>query len=191
MSTESDDVSVLVVDDETKIARAHERWLQDEYDVTTVNSGEETLDVIDDNTDVVLLDRMMPGMDGDGVVDEIRNREDVQDAMVVMVTAAEPDFDIVELGFDDYLVKPASEEALKETVESVLEQRGHGYDEKVRELYSLSSKRAVLQEHKTDRELDSSEEKVELDERIATLRAEIGDDLQDVDDYTDAYDELL
>lgn len=191
MSTDDSDVSVLVVDDEHKIARAHERWLQDEYEVATANSGAETLDCIDEETDVVLLDRMMPGMDGDEVVDEIRNREAVQDCLVIMVTAAEPDFDIVELGFDDYVVKPADEATLKGTIESVLEQQGHDYDEKVRELYSLSSKRAVLVEHKTERELAQSEEKQRLDDRIETLRAEITDDLQDVDSYSDAYDELL
>jgi len=183
------ETTVLVVDDEEKIVRAHERWLQDEYEVLTAYGGEEALATIDERVDVALLDRMMPDLDGDEVVDEIRSREDVQDCFLVMVSAAEPDFDIVELGFDDYVVKPAGEEPLKSTIEDALEQQGFGHDEKIRELYSLSSKRAVLKEHKTQRELETSDEKARLDDRIAQLRDEVNEELSEVDDYS--YDELL
>jgi DNA-binding response OmpR family regulator len=183
------ETTVLVVDDEEKIVRAHERWLQDEYDVRKAYGGEEALETIDETVDVALLDRMMPDLDGDEVVDEIRDRQAVQDCFLVMVSAAEPDFDIVELGFDDYVVKPAGQDILKSTIEDALKQEGVGYDEKIRELYSLSSKRAVLKEHKTERELEDSDEKDRLDERIVELREQINDGLSDVDEYN--YDELL
>lgn len=191
VSSEETEVTVLVVDDEQKIVRAHERWLQDEYEVLTANSGEAALETIDETVDVALLDRMMPDMDGDEVVEEVRTRAAVQDCFLVMVSAAEPDFDIVELGFDDYVVKPAGEETLKSTIEDALQQQGASYDEKVRELYSLSQKRAVLKEHKTQHELQNSEEKATLDERIAELRDQINEELSEVDDYSEAYDELL
>ena len=183
------ETTVLVVDDEEKIVRAHERWLQDEYEVMKAYGGEEALETIDETVDVALLDRMMPDLDGDEVVDEIRDHEQIQDCFLIMVSAAEPDFDIVELGFDDYVVKPAGEETLKSTIEDALEQEGFGYDEKIRELYSLSSKRAVLKEHKTKREFEQSEERAQLDERIVELREEINEQLSNFDAYD--YDELL
>lgn len=183
------ETTVLVVDDEEKIVRAHQRWLQDDYDVLTAQGGEEALEKIDSQVDVALLDRMMPDLDGDEVVEEIRDRQDVQDCFLVMVSAAEPDFDIVELGFDDYVVKPAGEENLKSTIEDALEQEGFGYDEKIRELYSLASKRAVLKEHKTQHELEESDEKARLDDRIAELRDDINNELSEIDDYK--YSELL
>jgi CheY-like chemotaxis protein len=100
------DHRILVVDDEQPIADLFARWLEDEYDVRVAYSGGEALASLDDSLDVVLLDRDMPDMSGDGVLDTIRSRG--IDCRVGMVTAVEPDFDVLTLGYDAYVVKPVT-----------------------------------------------------------------------------------
>jgi DNA-binding response OmpR family regulator len=88
-----------------------------------------------------------------------------------MVTAVEPDFDIVAMGFDDYLVKPVSKEALRGTVENLL--RREEYADGVRELFSLASKKALLESEKGPADLERSDEYRELAERLDTLREDL------------------
>jgi len=110
-------VRVLFVDDEPKLADMYAAHLSDEYETETANDGPSALERIDDSIDVVFLDRRMPGPSGDRVLDTIRERD--HDVKVVMLTAVEPDVDIVEMGYDEYVVKPVDEEELRETVEAL------------------------------------------------------------------------
>lgn len=89
-----------------------------------------------------------------------RLEEEGYDIFVAMVTAVEPDFDIVSMGFDDYLVKPVSRDDLFETVESLAERAE--YDEAIARHYSLLSKKNLLEDRKPQKELDESEEYSQL-----------------------------
>lgn len=109
--------TVLVVDDEADALDAYAFWLADSYRVLTAESGDEALERIDD-VDVVLLDRRMPDRSDDEVLEAIR--EQGFDCRVVMVTAVDPDFDIVDLGFGTYLTKPIDEDDLDATGERLL-----------------------------------------------------------------------
>lgn len=160
---------VLVVEDEPDLADLYAAWLQGEYRVRTAYGGEEALEHLDEEVNVVLLDRRMPGLSGDEVLEAIRGRN--IDCRVAMVTAVEPDFDIVAMGFDDYLVKPVSRDALLETVDG-LNMRS-SYDDGIQELFSLASKKALLESEKTESELAGSQEYQELSERLAELRQEL------------------
>ncbi|QLG62181.1 HalX domain-containing protein [Halorarum salinum] len=172
---------VLVVEDEPDLADLYAAWLGDEYDVRTAYGGHEALDGLDEAVDVVLLDRRMPGLSGDEVLVAVRDRG--IDCRVAMVTAVEPDFDIVAMGFDDYLVKPVTRDALTGTVESLL-RRGE-YDSGVQELFALASKKAVLESEKARTALESSEEYHELDDRLGTLRGELDETLEELDEHDD------
>ena len=110
---------VLVVEDEPDLADLYAAWLGDEYRVRTAYGGREALDELDeaDEVDAILLDRRMPGLSGDEVLTAVRDRG--IDCRVAMVTAVEPDFDILEMGFDDYLVKPVSKDDLLGVVETM------------------------------------------------------------------------
>jgi len=108
--------TVLVVDDEPDIARAYAKWLEDDHEVEVATSGSEALDSMDDSVDVVLLDRRMPEMSGDDVLAELDDLD--VSPRVVMVTAVEPDFEMVALPFDSYLMKPVSGAELKSAVEA-------------------------------------------------------------------------
>lgn len=86
---------VLVVDDEEAVADLYAARLESEHDVITAYDGERALEVVDDNIDVVFLDRQMPGCPGDEVLDVVDERD--LDCRVVMVTAVDPGFDILEM----------------------------------------------------------------------------------------------
>jgi DNA-binding response OmpR family regulator len=180
---------VLVVEDEPDLADLYATWLQTEYRVRTAYGGEEAVDQLDDEIDVILLDRRMPGLSGDEVLEEVRERG--IDCRVSMVTAVEPDFDIIEMGFDTYLVKPVQRDTLSETIEDLLTR--NSYESGVQELFSLSSKKALLESEKSQSALADNEEYQELSERIEELREELDttmDSLDGHEDYAGFYQEF-
>ncbi|MGC8256444.1 response regulator YycF [Leuconostoc mesenteroides subsp. jonggajibkimchii] len=116
---------VLVVDDEKPISDIIKFNLTKEgYDVVTAADGQEALDMYnDENPDLVLLDQMLPEVDGIEVLRQIRSKSDVP---VVMVTAKDSEIDKVlglEMGADDYVTKPFSNRELVARVKANLRSR--------------------------------------------------------------------
>ncbi|RLM59356.1 response regulator [Halobellus sp. Atlit-31R] len=157
-----DDPVVLVVDDDRDLADTCEYWLRDDFDVRVAYGGEEALERIDDDVDVVLLDRRMPDISGDDVLAAIDERG--YDCRIAMMTAVEPDTDIVEMPFDEYLVKPVDEDSVTETVEELLVRSE--FDDRVREYFALESTEAVLEE----RDLGDLGDPNALDDLTARVR---------------------
>ena len=176
-SLQTDAPVVLVVDDEPGLADLYAAWLGDSYETRIATGGEEALDQLDETVDVVLLDRRMPTLSGDDVLEEINARG--LGCGVAMVTAVDPDFDILDMGFDDYLTKPVSQDDLRSTVESII-LRGE-YDATLNELYALSTKRAALRRQKAPEELAAHAEYQELIDRIEVLKAQSDDLVTDLD----------
>ena len=110
--------TVLVVDDEPNLADLYAAWLGERYETRVAYGGAEGLDLFGEDVDIALIDRLMPEMSGDEVLEHIRDTG--HDCQVAMVTAVEPDFDIIEMGFDDYLVKPILRDELLEAVQNLL-----------------------------------------------------------------------
>lgn len=159
---------VLVVDDDEDLADTCRYWLDGErFAVETAYGGAEALCRLDDTVDVVLLDRRMPNVTGDDVLEEIRERG--LDCRVAMMTAVEPDTDIVEMPFDAYLVKPVSESEVKETVEELLVRSG--FESGVREYFALESTEAALDSRDVE-ELREPEALSDLRSRLEAVRAE-------------------
>lgn len=116
---------VLVVDDILPNVKLLEAKLSSEYyDVLTATSGEDALKrVEEDSPDLVLLDVMMPGMDGFEVCRRIKSNPMVAHIPVVMVTALTDSQDRVrglEAGADDFLSKPVNDTALMARVRSLV-----------------------------------------------------------------------
>jgi Response regulator containing CheY-like receiver, AAA-type ATPase, and DNA-binding domains len=170
--------TVLVVDDERDVADAYAAQLDSEYVVTTAYGGQEALDQLDASVDVVLLDRRMPGLSGDEVLDGIRDRG--LEVRVSMVTAVDPDFDIIEMPFDDYIIKPVSRDDLLGTIERLL--NCSTYETKLQEYYSLMAKRATLQSNKPQAELEGSETFESLETRIDELEGDLDETVSEFDD---------
>lgn len=177
----SDTPTVLVVEDERELADTYAAWLTDSYDVRTAYDGESALERLD-GVDVVLLDRRLPGVTGDEVLDAIRERD--ADCQVAMVTAVEPDVDVFELGFDDYLVKPALRDDLEDLVERLC--RRATYDEDVQRHFALASKLAALEEHLPEDEFQESEEYAQLQADLAELTDRLAEQRRELteSDYT-------
>jgi len=175
--TETDAPLVLIVEDEPDVAETYQIWLQGSYDVRTAETGDAALAAVDDDVDVVLLDRMMPGMSGADVLSAIRSRG--IDTRVAMVSAVDPDFDVVEMGFDEYVTKPPTRDGLLETIETLLDRAEQS--EALQEYYSLVARRSALETEKTEAKLEDSEEYARLNERIDAQREEADETLGDME----------
>ncbi|WP_152041380.1 response regulator transcription factor [Salinigranum salinum] len=161
---------VLVTDDEAELAELYAHWLADSYEVLVATSGEEALELATDDVDVALLDRRMPSMTGDEVLSALRQRG--VNCRVAMITAVEPDLDIVQMPFDDYLVKPITREELHSVVEVLLSRAQ--FDDRTQEFFALASKKATLESAAKD---GSSDEYERLTARMRQLRGELDDTL--------------
>jgi DNA-binding response OmpR family regulator len=180
---------VLVVDDEPQLADLFATWLEADWTAAAAYSGSEALQKVDSSTEIVLLDRRMPGQSGDDVLEQLR--EEGYDCRVIMVTAVDPDFDIIEMGFDDYLVKPVSKDELLQAVESVASR--NAYASTIQDYYALVSKKALLESEKGDHELEESGEYHELCERTDRLERELDDAVDQLsthDDFVGAFEDL-
>jgi DNA-binding response OmpR family regulator len=169
---------VVVVEDEPGLAALYEEWLGGRFAVRVADDAASGLEAIDDEVDVVLLDRRLPDRPGGDVLDAIRHQG--YDARVVMVTAVDPDFDVVEMGFDTYLTKPVDADDLTGAVEAMLGRRA--YDDRLKEYLSLVSKRAALERDKPTSELERSDAFADLSRQIETLESELDDLLAGFDD---------
>ena len=174
----SEPATVLVVDDEPDVADAYAAQLDCEYDVSTAYGGEKALERLDESVDVVLLDRRMPGVSGDEVLERIRDRG--LDCRVAMVTAVDPDFDIIDMPFDDYVIKPVSRDELFETIERLL--TAASYESKLLSYYSLAAKHATLLGNKPESELAESEEFASLEAEMEGLQADLDETVSEFDD---------
>ena len=116
-ATASTKETILVVDDEASIRRILEtRLSMIGYNVVTACDGTEALELFPNcSPDLVVLDVMMPKLDGYGVCQELRKESDVP---IVMLTALGDVADRItglELGADDYVIKPFSPKAVSYT----------------------------------------------------------------------------
>lgn len=121
---------ILVVDDDENISEVINMYLMNSYYETRVtHNGKEACALFNEfKPELVLLDMMLPGMDGIEVLKWIRKNSEIP---VIMLTAKGDTFDKVlalELGADDYIVKPFDPKELLARVKAVM--RRYNYDEK-------------------------------------------------------------
>lgn len=125
---------ILVVDDEADILELLQYNLAREgYSVTTTTSGEEALKRAKEKVPhLIVLDLMLPGIDGLEVMKRLKEHDDLTCVPVVMLTAKGEESDVVaglELGADDYIVKPFSPRILTARIRAVLRRRQQAGDE--------------------------------------------------------------
>lgn len=113
---------ILIVDDDTNISELVSLYLiKEQFDTLCVEDGMEALESFATyQPDLILLDLMLPGMDGYGVCREIRKTSNVP---IIMLSAKGEIFDKVlglELGADDYIIKPFDAKELVARVKAVL-----------------------------------------------------------------------
>ena len=118
-----DKIKILVVDDESRMRKlVHDFLVKKNYEVLEAENGEEAVDLFfaQKDIDLILLDVMMPKMDGWQVCKEIRQYSKVP---IIMLTAKSDEQDELrgfELGVDEYISKPFSPKILVARVEAIL-----------------------------------------------------------------------
>jgi signal transduction histidine kinase len=115
---------ILAVDDEPVNLALLERMLKNECRVFSVTSGEKALDMLAQAPfDLVLLDIMMPGMDGLETLQHIRRKPETSDVPVILVSALSTTQDIahgLELGANDYITKPIDLDVTRARIQTQL-----------------------------------------------------------------------
>lgn len=130
-----DNIKILVVDDESRMRKLVRDFLiREGYEVLEAEDGLEALDLFYENKEIalIILDVMMPKMDGWGVCREVRRSSQVP---IIMLTARSEERDELqgfELGVDEYISKPFSPKILVARVEAILRRsKAIGADEAV------------------------------------------------------------
>ena len=139
METE-DRKKILIVDDDPMALKVIRSYLKDSYKVYCIRSGEEALKFLSMQIpDVVLLDYMMPGMDGYRVCERIRSESDVP---IILITAKGEDYERVmglDIGADDYIVKPFNANEVMARVRAVLRRMARVEQKEEKKILSISN----------------------------------------------------
>jgi DNA-binding response OmpR family regulator len=122
-------VKILAAEDDDDVRRVVETKLGTEFEVKTARDGREAWTHLtehqDDPPDLVVLDVMMPDLDGFSVLERIRNHDSLEDVPVLMLTSRSREEDVLralEAGADDFVAKPFSAAELMGRVERMLEE---------------------------------------------------------------------
>ena len=123
---------ILVVDDEERIRTIIKKYAEFEgYDVTEAANGIEAVQICkEQDFDLIVLDIMMPELDGFSTCKKIRENKDIP---IIMLSARGEEYDKIhgfELGIDDYVVKPFSPRELTMRIKAVLARRNAGTNSK-------------------------------------------------------------
>jgi DNA-binding response OmpR family regulator len=157
-------LKILVVDDESRMRKLVKDFLvRSNYEVIEAENGEQALDVYFQTKGIalIILDIMMPRVDGWKVCREIRQYSDVP---IIMLTAKGDEKDELlgfELGVDEYISKPFSPKILVARVEAVL-RRTAGIDEEIIEVGGITLDKAAHQLRIGDIPIDLSYKEFEL-----------------------------
>jgi DNA-binding response OmpR family regulator len=116
---------ILIVEDDKHISKLVKFNLEKaNYDCIVASTGEKALEALDDQlAGLIILDIMLPGMDGFGICRAIKEKEKLKNIPIIMLTAKGEEVDRIvglELGADDYIVKPFSPRELVLRVKAIL-----------------------------------------------------------------------
>ena len=188
-------LKILVVDDESRMRKlVHDFLTKSGYEVLEACDGEEALDIFYQQKDIsmLILDVMMPKMDGWQVCKEIRQTSQVP---VIMLTARGDESDELkgfELGVDEYISKPFSPKILVARVEAILRRLNPNQEGEIIECCGITIAEAAHRVLVDEKEIDLSFKEFELltyfveNKDIALSREKILNHVWNYDYYGDA-----
>jgi len=178
--------NALIVDDEKEIADAYALRLRGLCTIETVYDGQTALETIENGEiDIVLLDRHMPGMSGDEVLTELDERG--YSGQVIMMTAIDPGFDVLDMPFNDYLCKPIEREDIRTALDQQCTILGY---ETLGEYFSVESKRSVIQAELPASERENNQQYQEITERAERLEKRVRRLVDNADELFDTFDTI-
>lgn len=160
---------ILVVDEEQEFRTAVCRLLEPAYDVSPASNGTAALELVSKDTDIAIVARRLPDMPGHELAKHIHDRH--RDCQITFVTTIDPGIATLDLGCDDYLVKPVHAHELETSIEKLLTRTQ--FDRKVREKLTLGDKLRTLEETKSGEVLTESKEYAAAKTRHAELTTEL------------------
>ena len=183
--------NILIVDDQQMVADLYADMLKPEHNVMVAYSGEEALEKLklDETVEIVFLDRMMPGMSGDELLEIIRADPKLKDLYVVLVTAVKPDVDTLSMGFNDYLVKPVKGDELRASVERGAARKN--YDSYLNEYFEVINKLSNVSQTVEGHILRRNPEYKRLSNRAKELKKEIDRLRDELVELTERHNRLL
>ena len=188
-------LKILVVDDESRMRKLVKDFLTKyNFEVLEAANGEEAVDIFIGEKDIALLilDVMMPKMDGWQVCREIREMSQVP---IIMLTARGDERDELkgfELGVDEYISKPFSPKILVARVEAILRRSGHGEQEDILEIGGIKLNKTAHMVSVDDKIIELSFKEFELltyfmeNQGIALSREKILNNVWNYDYFGDA-----
>lgn len=162
--------TVLVVDDDPRLAALQADRLADDYEVRTAHDGAAAVAALED-VDVVLVDRRLPDGSGDDVV---RRAATESDCGVIVLTAVPPGLDVADLPVDAYLRRPTTTAELVDVVGTVLARLERPAP--AREYLALHARRTALEATHSPASLERSEAYRDLVGRIDELASTVEDE---------------
>lgn len=189
-----EEVKILVVDDEQRMRKLVKDFLvKQDYTVLEAEDGEKAVDIFfsEKNIALIILDVMMPRMDGWEVCREIRQYSDVPIIMLTAKTGEKDELLGFELGVDEYISKPFSPKILVARVQAIL-RRSNGNDKEVIEIGGISLNKTAHEVIIDGNKLELSFKEFELltffieNKGIALSREKILNNVWNYDYYGDA-----
>jgi two-component system, OmpR family, alkaline phosphatase synthesis response regulator PhoP len=164
---------ILIVDDEPDILEFMQYNLEKEgFEVFMASSGKQALEVAKrELPDLIMLDVMMPGMDGIETCRELRNDPRLRDTIIAFLTARNEDYSQIagfESGADDYIAKPIKPRVLISRIKALLKRTGQSISDPVTEIGGLTIDRNTYTLTKAGKELTLPKKEFELLAFLAT-----------------------
>ncbi|ACK71250.1 two component transcriptional regulator, winged helix family [Gloeothece citriformis PCC 7424] len=157
-------MNILIVEDEPEIAQLIRETLEREnFSCQIAKSGTQALEIFGQlQPDLIILDLMLPGLDGLEVCTRIRQKPGAKDPYILMLTARGEEIDRIiglSTGADDYLVKPFSPIELVARVRALL-RRSLRHGGQVQQIYRTSHFTVDLDQHIATRQLDNEDSEI-------------------------------
>lgn len=179
--------NILVIEDEASLAQLYSHHLGEKHDVEVETTGKQGIASVTPDTDLIFLDRKLGDITGDEVIEEVRRSE--TDCQIIMVTAVDPEFDIIEMDIEGYINKPVDKQDLLDAAKQafLLEE----YEELVEEFYKLRQKRATLSANFSSTTLQQADDEryTWLMDRLETVEKRISEIAEQFpnEDMSDAF----
>lgn len=159
---------LLLVDDEPDILEFLGYNLKKEgYEVITAQNGARGIELAKkERPDLILLDVMMPGMDGVEVCENLRNSAETKNILIAFLTARGEDYSQIagfDAGADDYITKPIKPKVLVSRVNAILRRQGNAVEEQsILEVADIKIDKEKYQVQKNDQTIDLPRKEFEL-----------------------------